>query len=69
MVSAANYLFKISKNINWTSEQDKILIDFVRNHKINYNIKCKNYRRIHLKQHFWCEIGVALNKTGMYYIL
>ncbi|XP_041972447.1 uncharacterized protein LOC121728349 [Aricia agestis] len=48
---------------NWTSEEDKVLINFVRNHEIIYNVKSKDYRKTHLKQNLWREIGDVLDKT------
>lgn len=51
---------------NWSSEDDEILIDFVRVHEILYNVKHKDYRQTQMKQKLWCEVGEILNKTGMY---
>ncbi|XP_047023041.1 uncharacterized protein LOC124632303 [Helicoverpa zea] len=49
---------------SWSSEDDEILIDFVRNHEAIYNIKSKDYRKSQLKQNWWREIGEILNKTA-----
>lgn len=55
--------YKMSSN-SWSSEDDEILIDFVRNHEAIYNIKSKEYRKSQLKQNLWREIGEILKKTG-----
>lgn len=44
---------------SWSSEDDEIVIDFVRNHEAN--IKSKDYRKSQLKQNWWREIGEILN--------
>ncbi|CAH2102445.1 unnamed protein product [Euphydryas editha] len=53
----------MSSRSKWSSEEDEILIDFVRNHEAIYNIKSKEYRKTQLKQNWWREIGEILNKT------
>lgn len=57
------FTYKMSSN-SWSSEDDELLIDFVRNHEAIYNIKSKEYRKTQLKQNWWREIGEILNKTG-----
>lgn len=52
------------KHTEWTSEQDEILIDFVRSHEILYNVQCKDYRKTQLKQSLWKEIAQILEITG-----
>ncbi|PNF26363.1 hypothetical protein B7P43_G01770 [Cryptotermes secundus] len=49
----------------WSSEDDELLIDFVKNHEMLYNVKSKYYRQAQLKQNLWCEIGDTLNKTDV----
>lgn len=56
----------MSANVIWTSESDKILIDFVRNHEALYNVKSKDYRKAQLKQNLWNNVGTILEKSGMY---
>lgn len=51
--------------MDWTSEFDEVLIDFVKNHEALYNVKCNDYRKNQLKQNFWKEIGNNLKRTGM----
>ncbi|XP_030031640.1 uncharacterized protein LOC115448369 [Manduca sexta] len=53
----------MSCNYKWSSEHDEILIGFVRTHEAIYNIKSKEYRKTHLKQNLWRQIGKILNKT------
>ena len=50
----------------WTSEEEEVLIDFVKNHEILYNVKLKEYRQLTAKHILWKEIGDLLNKPGMY---
>ncbi|XP_074030302.1 uncharacterized protein [Leptinotarsa decemlineata] len=50
-------------SISWSSEDDEVLIDFVRNHEAIYNIKSKEYRKTQLNQNWWREIGEILNKS------
>jgi hypothetical protein len=54
---------------NWSSEQDEIVIDFVRNHEALYNVKSADYRKMQLKQKLWYEVGTILHKTGENYLL
>ncbi|GFQ77423.1 uncharacterized protein TNCT_567901 [Trichonephila clavata] len=54
----------MSANIFWTPEQDEILIDFVRNHDVLYNIRHPDYRKVQAKQHLWESIGTTLEKSG-----
>jgi hypothetical protein len=54
---------------NWSSEQDEIVIDFVRNHEALYNVKSADYRKMQLKQKLWYEVGAILHKTGKNYLL
>lgn len=54
----------MSQPINWSSEQDEILIDFVRSHESLYNVKSTDYRKTQLKQKLWHEIGAILHRTG-----
>jgi hypothetical protein len=54
---------------NWSSEQDEIVIDFVRNHEAFYNVKSADYRKMQLKQKLWYEVGAILHKTGKNYLL
>ena len=56
----------MSANVIWTSESDKSLIDFVRNHEALYNVKSKDYRKAQLKQNLWNNVGTILEKSGMY---
>ncbi|KAF5270515.1 hypothetical protein FQA39_LY08393 [Lamprigera yunnana] len=58
----------MSLDVSWNSEQDNILINFVKNHELLYNVKCKGYRKGHLKQNIWREIAAVLNKTGKIYL-
>ncbi|KAF5302420.1 hypothetical protein FQR65_LT08508 [Abscondita terminalis] len=51
------------KHTEWTSEQDEILIDFVRNHESLYNVQSKDYRKTQLKQSLWKEIAQILQIT------
>ncbi|GFU25098.1 uncharacterized protein NPIL_393881 [Nephila pilipes] len=51
-------------NIPWVGEEDKILINFVKNHEALYNVKHRDYRKSHLKQHLWNNIGTTLDKSG-----
>lgn len=51
------------KHTEWTSEQDEILIDFVRSHECLYNVQCKDYRKTQLKQSLWKEIAQILQIT------
>ncbi|GFW68973.1 uncharacterized protein TNCV_2918711 [Trichonephila clavipes] len=44
---------KMSSNIFWIPEEDEILIDFVRNHELLYNIRHPDYRKAQAKQHLW----------------
>ncbi|GFY77122.1 uncharacterized protein TNIN_107131 [Trichonephila inaurata madagascariensis] len=55
---------KMSVNIFWTPEEEEILIDFVRNHDILYNIRHPDYRMAQIKQHLWESIGTTLDKSG-----
>lgn len=52
------------KHTEWTSEQDEILIDFVKSHECLYNVQCKDYRKTQLKQNLWKEIAQILEITG-----
>ncbi|GFT98499.1 uncharacterized protein TNCV_283401 [Trichonephila clavipes] len=54
----------MSSNIFWIPEEDEILIDFVRNHDILYNIRHPDYRKVQTKQHLWESIGTTLEKSG-----
>lgn len=45
-------------------EQDEILTDFVRSHECLYNVHCKDYRKIQLKQSLWKEIAQIPQITG-----
>ncbi|GFV81207.1 uncharacterized protein TNCV_4772351 [Trichonephila clavipes] len=54
----------MSSNIFWTPEEDEILIDFVRNHDVLYNIRHPDYRKGQTKQHLWESIGTSLEKSG-----
>lgn len=56
----------MSGNVIWTSENDEQLIDFVKNHEALYNIKSKEYRQAQMKQNLWNEIGITLQKSGVY---
>jgi hypothetical protein len=62
--SAANFLFTMTQNMTCWSSEDELVIDFVKNHEMLYNVKSKEYRQAQLKQNLWCEIGGTLNKTG-----
>ncbi|GFW77455.1 hypothetical protein TNCV_2498481 [Trichonephila clavipes] len=53
----------MSSNIFWTPEEDEILIDFVRNHDVLYNIRHPDYRKAQTKQHLWESIGTTLEKS------
>ncbi|GFW34703.1 uncharacterized protein TNCV_953311 [Trichonephila clavipes] len=55
---------KMSFNIFWIPEEDEILIDFVRNHELLYNIRHPDYRKAQAKQHLWESIGTTLEKSG-----
>lgn len=59
-----------NRSVVWTLEQDEMLIDFVKNHELLYNVKCKDYRKTQTKLHLWKKIANILgdNKTGMYYV-
>ncbi|GFX43084.1 uncharacterized protein TNCV_2711281 [Trichonephila clavipes] len=46
------------------SNKDEILIDFVRNHELLYNIRHPDYRKAQAKQHLWESIGTILEKSG-----
>jgi hypothetical protein len=59
----------MAQQSNWSSEQDEIVIDFVRNHEALYNVKSADYRNMQLKQKLWHEVGTILNKTGENYLL
>ncbi|GFY76657.1 hypothetical protein TNIN_443251 [Trichonephila inaurata madagascariensis] len=50
-------------NIFWTPEEDEILIDFVINHDVLYNIRHQDYRTAQTKQHLWESIGTTLEKS------
>ncbi|GFX43081.1 uncharacterized protein TNCV_2711251 [Trichonephila clavipes] len=54
----------MSSNIFWIPEEDEILIDFVRNHELLYNIRHPDYRKAQAKQHLWESIGTILEKSG-----
>ncbi|GFR33724.1 uncharacterized protein TNCT_90631 [Trichonephila clavata] len=54
----------MSSNIFWTLEEDEVLIDFVRNHDVLYNIKHQDYRKTQIKQHLWENIGTTLEKSA-----
>ncbi|GFT41503.1 uncharacterized protein TNCV_3942631 [Trichonephila clavipes] len=56
---------KMSSNIFWIPEEDEILIDFVRNHNILYNIRHPDYRKAQTKQHLLESIGTTLEKSGI----
>ncbi|XP_053621174.1 uncharacterized protein LOC128681372 [Plodia interpunctella] len=47
----------------WTSDEDEILIKFVRGHDILYNVRHKNYRQTNAKRKLWREVGKTINKT------
>lgn len=53
-------------NVIWTSENNEQLIDFVKNHEALYNVKAKDYRQAQLKQNLWNNIGMLLQKSGVY---
>ncbi|GFU51350.1 uncharacterized protein TNCV_1064231 [Trichonephila clavipes] len=55
---------KRSSIIFWIPEEDEILIDFVRNHELLYNIRHPDYRKAQAKQHLWESIGTTLEKSG-----
>ncbi|GFT37009.1 uncharacterized protein TNCV_175281 [Trichonephila clavipes] len=55
---------KMSSNIFWIPEEDEILIDFVRNHELLYNIRHPDYRKAQAKQHLWESIGTTLEQSG-----
>ncbi|KAL1493967.1 hypothetical protein ABEB36_009646 [Hypothenemus hampei] len=50
----------MTERVNWSSEDDEILIDFIRNHEGLYNIKSAEYRNMQEKQRLWHEIGSKL---------
>ncbi|GFY03561.1 hypothetical protein TNCV_3211981 [Trichonephila clavipes] len=56
---------KMSSNIFWIPEEDEILIDFVRNHELLYNIRHPDNRKAQAKQHLWESIGTTLEKSGI----
>ena len=59
----------MAQQVSWTSEQDDILIDFVRSYEALYNIKSAEYRKIQVKQKLWHEIGTNLHRTDTKYLL
>ena len=61
-----NFEVKMVAHVNWTSENDKVLVDFVKNNEALYNVKCVDYRKAQLKQNLWNNIGKKLKKSGVY---
>lgn len=59
--------YKMSSN-SWSSENDEILIDFVRNHEVIYNIKSKEYRKSQLKQNTRREY-LEMEHAGVKHVL
>ncbi|GFT20303.1 uncharacterized protein TNCV_1009101 [Trichonephila clavipes] len=53
----------MNSNIFWTPEEDEILIDFVRNHDVLYNIRHPDYRKAQTK-HLWESTGTTLGKIS-----
>ncbi|XP_030754758.1 uncharacterized protein LOC115881426 [Sitophilus oryzae] len=53
----------MAEQTNWSSQQDEILIDFVRNHEALFNVKSSEHRKTKLKTSLWREIGAMLSKT------
>ena len=50
----------------WRGEDDEILIDFVKNNEILFNVKCKEFRQNQLKQNLWNEIAPILQRSGWF---
>ncbi|KAL1493966.1 hypothetical protein ABEB36_009645 [Hypothenemus hampei] len=60
----------IEQRINWSNEEDEILIDFIRNHEgLYYNVKSGEYRKMQEKQRLWHEIGSDCSKRWAYTII
>jgi hypothetical protein len=58
VAGAVNFLFTMTQNMTcWSSEEDELLIDFVKSHEMLYNVKSKDYGQAQLKQNLWCEIS------------
>lgn len=56
-------------NNSWCSEEDEILIDFVKNHEALFNPKSAEYKKMQLKKKLWHHVGTILHKTGRNYLL
>ena len=46
----------------WSSEDDEILIDFVKNNEALFNVKSKNKRKTQFEQNLWKKLGTTLER-------
>ena len=56
-------LFK-SSTTKFSPDEDEILIEFVQNHEILYNLKDPDFKNTLKKDLIWIEAGLILNKEG-----
>lgn len=56
----------------FSSEDDEVLIDLVRQHPPLYNVGGKSYKDMVVRNNIWKEIGAIMKKNGknvFYYLL
>lgn len=56
--------FRKNDKIKFTSEEEEILIDFIKNNEILYNVRHKRYRDADAKNRLWLRLARKIGKDG-----
>lgn len=57
----------MDKQTKFTTQEEEMIIDFVKSNELIYNIEHKDYRQSEMKNRLWNELAQKIGKDGEFY--